>query len=128
MAKSIVDQLHKLGLVGLERLERERSRRALEEEAERLKNRPRGDDRVEEQDLLGCANVRDFRNTAKRFLLQDSSRINAAIRAAHNYSDRRLIGQLYGLRTNLQSAPPDKHAQLIKRALRGAGRKHNRDI
>lgn len=124
---SIADQMRKLGLVTEGQARQEDARRLLEKKATAKRNRKRTDV-VDESDLHGCKNVRRFRNVARRFLLQNPDQIRVVISAAHSYNDRRLVGQLYGLRDNLRAATPEKHAQIINRALRGAGRRHNRDV
>lgn len=124
---TLAQQLHRLGLVTEGQARVHEAQRDLEAEARQKRQRKQQSNTVTEEELRACQKVKQFRSRAKDFLLQGGD-IQVVIRVAHQFDDKRLVGQLYGLRENLGRQPENKHAKLIRRALRGAGRRHNRDI
>ncbi len=76
-------------------------------------------------ELDACTTVVDFKQAAKKILLQDSTLIQKVIQKAHRLQSveggKKLIWYLYQVKANLEKCPSGKVEQYINRALRRSG-------
>lgn len=72
--------------------------------------------------LESIISVSEFKEVAKKLLLQDINNITDIVRIAHNIKEaeggKKMIWLLLSLRDNLKKVKSDKYDQVIKRALR----------
>ena len=74
-----------------------------------------------------CPSMRKFKEMAEKILLAGTANIYEVIQKAHRFKDdskpenKKFIWFFYELRDRLKKLPPDKHAELFRKAFRKSG-------
>ncbi|MBU1015277.1 hypothetical protein KKI17_02465 [Patescibacteria group bacterium] len=114
----MAEELKKVGLISEERYNAvEEERRYLVHTASQQQlagltkksGRPANFERLET-----CGSIAEFKDTARRILLEHPEEMNSIIQAAHRFKDmpggKKLIWLMYQVRDRLAQAPPETHA------------------
>ena len=126
---SLADQFLKAGLISSEQHEKvsaEQDAKQRTAEGQRLaslrskSNRPANFDRLET-----CKTVNEFKDTARKILLEYPEEIGQIIQSAHRFQEeaggRRLVWLMYSVRDGLAEISLENREQFIKRAFRKSG-------